>query len=163
MQQKKNPLLIVLGVCGGCVLLSVIIGGILVATVFHKGKGMIAGFGNMTQNMPKFMTDLQSKNYSGAAALIDPSVRAKLSADKIQHMEEAVEKKLGPLQSFSQQPIPVNTETPPGEVTTVVYEYQYTLRYQKGTAEARLKFKLQNGPGASGFITGFTLEPDAQK
>jgi hypothetical protein len=166
MQQKKNPLLIVLAVCGGCVLVGIIIGVILVATVFRKGKGMFNGLANMSQNMPKFMMDLQSKNYSAAAALVDPSERVSLSAEKIQHMEEGVEKKLGPMQSFTQQPMPISTNSEsstPGVMPTIVYVYQYKLTYQKGTATADLKVKLQNNSQTSGYISGFTLEPDAHK
>jgi len=163
MQQKKNPLLIVLAVCGGCALLAIIVGVILSVTVMRKGKGLFTGFAGMTQNMPAFMIDLQSKNYTGAAALIDPSARSTFSADKIQQMEEAVEKKLGPLQSFRPTPALVSNDSQTevgGSAPVLVYVYQYTLVYQKGVARANLTFKLHNNAQDGGLVSDFTLAPD---
>ena len=97
----KNPLLIVLGVCGGCVVL-VIIGVVIMGALAAKTfSGLGQGIVKMTQTMPQFLGDLQTHNYSAAEGLVDPSAQDTLTAGKIKSMEEAVETKLGPLQSPS--------------------------------------------------------------
>jgi hypothetical protein len=161
MQPKKNPLLIVLAVCGGCILLGIIIGVIGFFAIAKKGGPMINGMGTMIKTMPTFILDLKSKNYGGAASLVDPAVSNDLSAEKIQQMEEAVEKKLGPMQSFSPNPVPLtsNPQTDASGSMVFEYVYQYTLTYQKGTAKANLKFFLKNSSQGGGLVSGFTLEP----
>ena len=170
----KNPLLIVLGVCGGCVVL-VIIGVVVMGALAAKTfSGLGTGIVKMTQTMPQFLGDLQTHNYRAAENLVDPSAQDTLTAAKIQSMEEAVEKKLGPLQSY---PAKFSSQAqnqiagPGGQATKVEYVYTYPLTYQKGTATATFKFLLDASGAASGDlskmklsgkVTGFKLEPESQ-
>ena len=170
----KNPLVIVLGVCGGCVLL-VIIGVVIMGALAAKTfSGITAGAVTMTKTMPAFLAHLKAHNYKGAESLVDPSVQGTLSSDKIQSMEEAVEKKLGPLQSYPTRFTSQSTNQiagPSGQATKVEYIYGYPVTYKKGTATATFKF-LFDASGAqggdlskmklSGKVTDFKLQPDSQ-
>jgi hypothetical protein len=176
-QKSSNPLVIVLGVCGGCVLLviiGVVVMGVVTANAF---KGVIGGTVAMTKTMPAFLEDLKNHDYSSAASLVDPSAQATLTESKIKSMEESVEKKLGKLQSYPRQfsSQSQNTMTSPGnaggKATMVEYVYTYPLTYEKGTATATFKFLLdasgaQGGDFSkmklSGKVTDFKLEPDSQ-
>ena len=165
MQQKKNPLLIVLAACGGCLLLGVIC--LVVAGYFVKKStsGLMSGTINMMTNMPKFLGDIKSSNYAAASTLIDPSVQDKYTADKLQSIEANVEKKLGPLQSyprqFSKQNQTTNTDTSkPGSMPTVAFTYTYPLTYKKGAATATFEFESKDVFHPSGLITDFKIEPD---
>lgn len=166
MQQRKNPLLIVLGICGGCVLIGVIAVVIMGYMGYNKGKDLFSGTVQMATSMPKFMTDLQSKNYSAAASLADPAAPDALTASKLQKMEEAMEKKLGPMQGFSQQPSGQNqnTTTDPrtGQPKGMEFIYSYKVNYKKGTATATFDFKSEDYLHPSGRITSFKLEPDKE-
>jgi hypothetical protein len=173
--RSTNPLVIILGVCGGCVLLVVI--GVIVITVIGANalKNVTGGVVTMTKTMPEFLGDLKSHNYSGAANLVDPTAQATLTEAKIKSMEEAVEKKLGKLQSYPRQfsSQSQNTKTSPGaaggKATIIEYVYTYPLTYEKGTATATFKFLL-DASGAqggdiskmklSGKVTDFNLTPD---
>jgi len=176
-QKSSNPLVIILGVCGGCVLLVVI--GVVVMGVIgvNAFKGVTGGIVTMTKTMPEFLGDLKSHNYSGAASLVDPSAQSNLSESKIKAMEESVEKKLGKLESYPRQfsSQSQNTMTTPGsgggKATMVEYVYTYPLTYEKGTATATFKFLLdasgaQGGDFSkmklSGKVTDFKLQPDSQ-
>jgi hypothetical protein len=166
MQQKKNPLLIVLAVCGSCMALALIVGGVLFVTVMHKSKGLVSGTMNMMRNPPKFLADIKSKNYNGASALFDPTVQDKYTAAKIQQLEESVEKKLGPLQSyppqFSSQNQTTNTDaSKPGSMPSMAYAYTYKLTYKKGTATATFQFENKDLFNPTGLITNLKIEPDA--
>ena len=173
----KNPLVIILGVCGGCVLL-VIIGVVIFGVVIGNAvKGVVGGAVAMTKTMPQFLSDLKSHNYSAAANLVDPSAQNRLTEDKIRAMEEAVEKKLGKMKSypasFSGQS--VNKVAAPGDSpaspSIVEYVYTYPVTYEKGAAVATFKFLL-DASGAkggdmskmkmSGKVTDFKIQPDTQ-
>ena len=163
--RQKNPLLIVLGVCGGCVLIGIIVFAVLAAIGMKKGGGMISGIKDMVKNPPIFLADLKAHNYLGAAAMIDPETRKTISAEKLQHLEEAAEKKMGPLQSFPQTFDSQSTNqelSQSGELPTAEYIYKYTLTYKKGTAVATFKFKSKDVMHMTGMITDFTLEPVKQ-
>lgn len=144
-------------------IIAVVIGGAYLGT---KGKGLMTGTMNMINNMPKFLGDLKTKNYAGASMLIDPSAQDKFTSDKIQKIEESVEKKLGPLQSyprqFSSQNQTTNTDTAkPGQMPSIGYSYTYKLTYKKGTATATFQFQNKDMFNPTGLITDFKLEPDA--
>lgn len=166
MQKNKNPLLIVLGVCGGCVLLGIIAVAILFAMGYNKSKNLVKGSIAMAQNMPIFLNDLKVKNYDGAESLVDPSAQSTLSAAKIQKIEEAVEKKLGPMQSYSQTASSSTNNTTtnpgaPGKMPAIEYVFTYPITYKKGTATATFKFNSKDMMNPSGKVTEFTLEPDS--
>jgi hypothetical protein len=172
----KNPLVIILGVCGGCVLL-VIIGVVVMSVIAAKTfKNVFGGAVEMTKTMPAFLSDLKTHNYKGAANLVDPSAQGRLTEAKIKSIEDNVEKKLGKLQSYPQSPggQTVNKVAAPGESSAnpsiVEYVYTYPLTYQKGTATATFKF-LFDASGAktgdmskmklSGKVTDFKLQQDS--
>ncbi|HLK56635.1 MAG TPA: DUF3887 domain-containing protein [Chthonomonadaceae bacterium] len=163
-QRQSNPWLIVLGVCGGCALLGIIAVVVLGAIGINKSKDLIKGAQAMEVNMPKFLTDLKSKDYASAAALVDPSAQDKLSADKIQALEESVEKQLGALKSYP--PKPTNTESttipdPSGKPTAgAEWKFSYKLTYEKGTATATFAFKTTDVFHPSGLVTDFKIQPD---
>ncbi len=163
--RQKNPLLIVLSVCGGCLLIGIVAVVVLGALGINKGKGFATGIMSMVQDMPTFLKDLKSTDYAGAASLMDPSVRQKFTAEKIQHMEEAVEKKLGRMQSYpkqfeSQDQSTITDPTRPGQMPAMVYTYKYNVIYEKGSATATFKFKMPDPLHPSGLISDFSLEPN---
>ena len=72
--RQKNPLLIVLGVCGGCALIAII--AVVGFGFFGYNKHqsvMFTGIITMEKNMPQFLTDVKSKNWEGAETLVDPT------------------------------------------------------------------------------------------
>ena len=173
----KNPVVIILGVCGGCVLLVVIgfvVMGVIGANMF---KNVIGGTVQMTKSMPSFLNDVKAHQYSAAASLVDPSAQATLTEAKIKSIEEGIEKKLGKLQSFptSFSGQTVNKIAAPGDMpgspSMVEYVYTYPLTYQKGNATATFKF-LFDASGAksgdfskmkmSGKVTGFKIDRDSE-
>ncbi len=174
----KNPLLIVLGVCGGCVLL-IVIGVVIMAVVIAPTvKGLAGGMVKMTQTMPAFLADLKSHDYKSAASLIDPSAQGRLTESKIRSMEESVEKKLGKMQSYGtafssteQRKVSAPGDTT-GQISMVEYIYSYPVTYQKGSATATFKF-LFDASGAktgdlskmkiSGKVTDFSIQADSQQ
>jgi hypothetical protein len=162
MQQRKNPVLIVLGVCGGCLAI-MRVGGIIMYFTFGKTfKGAVG----MGMNMPKFMTAMKNHNYAEAESLVDPASQQTLTEAKLQKMEEAVEKQLGPLQSVpASQPAMEQSFTPGpnGQPQGIVYTYHYTISYEKGTATATFKFKSDNVMNLSSLVHDFKLEADNSK
>lgn len=173
----KNPLLIVLGVCGGCVLL-VIIGVVVMAVLgVNMFKGIATGAVEMTKTMPAFLADLKAHDYNGCESLVDPSAKSTLTASKIRSMEEGVEKKLGKLKSYPTRPSDQGTKQisspgdPSARASIVEYIYTYPLTYEKGSATATFKFMFdasgaRNGDFSkmkmSGKVTDFTLKPGSQ-
>lgn len=172
----KNPLLIVLGVCGGCVLL-VIIGVVVMGAIgVNMLKGVTSGAMDMVKNMPAFLSDLKAHDYTSAEALVDPAAQDKLTADKLKSMEESMEKKLGPMESFGTRPIQksqnqVSAPGSNGQPTTIEQFYTMPVKYKKGNATATFKFVIdmtaaQKGDLSkmkmSGKINDFKLSPDSQ-
>jgi hypothetical protein len=168
VQQKKNPVFLFLGVCGGCVLIGVIGVGVLGVVGYNKGKGVIDGAVNMANNMPAFLMNLKAKNYEGAAALVNTQVAPELTAEKIKKIEEAVEKKLGPLESFPEKPeseqhsssASADTKTGAQKMPTLEYTWKYRLKYKKGMATATFKFYESDILHMSGKVTGFDIQAD---
>jgi len=157
--RQKNPLLIVLGACGGCLLVGIIAFAVVIGIGWNKSKGAFNGIVGMAASMPVFLKDLKVKNYNGAAALIEPASQERLSSAKIQKLEETVEKKYGPLKSYSQQPN-YRTSSQPGTESgqiSVEYDYDYVMTYEKGTATATFRFVIPDLRHPSGKITDFTL------
>jgi hypothetical protein len=168
----KNPLVIILGVCGGCVLLIVI--GVVIFGVFigQKVGGIMGGAMRVPVTTQSFVRALESHNYTAAAALVDPSAKSTLNAATIKAMEDQAEKKLGPIQKVAYSPGQPMQKVVPGSngaLQSMELTYQIPLRFQKGDATATITFaSAPGGDGAlsgaklSGLVTGFKLHPDSQ-
>lgn len=163
-QKSSNPMMIILGVCGGGCLLAIVVIGILAYMGYQKGKGLINGSIAMTQNMPKFLNDLKNHDYPAAASLVDPESQQTLTADKIKAMEEGVEAKLGPLQSISTSPSGSSNNNSPGadgQPKSMEFQYRYKLTYEKGKATAHFTFRTNDPLKLSGLVSDFKIEPDS--
>jgi hypothetical protein len=168
VQKKQNPMFLALGVCGGCALLAILLIGVVGVLGYNKSKGVINGAMNMANNMPMFLTQLQAKNYEGAASLVNKQQAPELTAEKIQKIEENVEKKLGPLMNFPPKPeseehsSSASTDGNTGKVGTpsLSYTWRYRLTYKKGTATAIFKFYEPDILHMQGKVTGFEIVPD---
>ena len=159
-QRQTNPWMIVLGVCGGCALLGIIVA--IIATL--SLKGIVKGSMDMVQNAPKFLTALKTHDYASAAALVDPASQATLNQEKIQSMETAVEKTLGSMKSFPQTFNNQQTSASPGgtgKAQSSDIIYSYTVTYEKGTATATFTYHISNPLQMSGLISNFKLVPDS--
>lgn len=165
--RQKNPLFIVLACCGGFALLAIIavvISGVFVA---NKSKDLFKNMMVQMETMPKFIGDLQAHSYTSAEVMVDPSVSTSLNAAKLQKLEEAAEKKLGPLSTFNQkpdntQPEQTSVQPKPGDTMPgMTYGYTFTLHYKKGTARAHFEFKSNSVLKPNPMITAFTLEPNS--
>ena len=100
----KNPLVIILGVCGGCVLIvviAVVVMGVMGANAF---KGIIGGAMEGPETTRKFVTAIESHDYTTAAAQVAPSAQATFTEAKIKAEVEKVEKKLGPVEPAKVMP-----------------------------------------------------------
>lgn len=140
----KNPLLIVLGVCGGCVVLVVIGGVIMVVAGAKMFKGIISGAIETPQTTRKFVTALQSHDWATAQAQVAPSAQSTITVEKIQAAEEQIEKKLGPVKpmsQFSTQPVTNTIPGPNGKPQYMEYVYNVPMRYEKGTATVSIHFR----------------------
>ena len=170
--RQTNPLLIVLGVCGGCALLVVI--GFVALGVWgvNATKGLMGGAIQMPQTAKSFVTALEGHNYAKCASLVDPTAQSTLTADKIKSMEEQVESKLGPIQTSNFSPTSPMTNTipgPSGKPQYIEYIYQVPLQYKKGSGTLTLRFRsadLGNGQDISkmklsGKVTGMKIQPDS--
>jgi hypothetical protein len=172
-QKSSNPLVIILGVCGGCVLLVIIGVGVLVATGYNMTKGLIGGAVKMPQTASTFVKAIETHNYTKAASLVDPSSSATLSSDKIQAIVEQAEKKYGPIQQtqyLPSQPLQQTLPGPSGRPQFIEYAYHIPLSFQKGSATGILKFRSEDmGSGQdvskmklSGNVTGFKIQGDSE-
>ena len=135
----KSPLVIILGVCGGCVLLVVIAFAIMFVAGANMFKGIIGGAVQTPEATRKFLTAIETHDYTTAAAQIEPSARGTWTAAKIKAVEENLEKKLGPVQPTSMRQLAPASNTIPGPNGKPQYmEYVYTvpMQYKKGTATA---------------------------
>lgn len=173
---KNKTTVVILSVCGGCAVLSliaVIVFGFLAARVMKSAGSAISGMMTITTTMPAFLNDLQNHDYTACESMIDPSAKERLSAAKIKSMEEAMEKKLGKLQSFSASGTNSGKTTrrrgAGGKTVESEIEYSYPLTYEKGTATATFKFVMSTEGGSaepsikmSGKIADFTLVADGQ-
>ena len=170
--RQANPLLIILGVCGGCALL-VIVGFVgLGIWGVNATKGLMGGAFQMPITAKAFVNALENHNYTKAATLVDPSEQGTLTAEKIQSMEEQAESKLGKIQPSSYSPTSPggNPVTGPGgQGHYIEYVYQIPLTFQKGTATMTLRFRsadIGNGQDISkmklsGKVTGLKIQPDS--
>lgn len=172
----KNPLVIILGVCGGCVLIvviAVVVMGVMGANMF---KGIIGGAMQSQETTRKFVSALESHDYSTASAQFGPSASGTYTSAKLKSMEEQIEKKLGPIQTATVSSYAPTTNTIPGPNGKPQYmEYVYTvpLRFQKGNAMASIHYRSDDLSGANdmrdiskmkipGKITSFKLSQDSE-
>ena len=171
--QNKTLIAILIG-CGSCTLITVIaivIIGFLSARALKTVQSAMSGVMTMSTTMPKFLTDLENKDYTSCAGYIDPSVQSKFTAAKIKSMADSMEKKLGKLKSYSPQTGGQTTKTvraANGKPTQSQLIYSYPLIYEKGTATATFTFVMDastsNGDQPnlkmSGKIYDFKLQVD---
>jgi hypothetical protein len=165
----NNPLVIILGVCGGCVLLLAIAVAVMVYAGYNMSKGLIGGAMKMPQTSLAFTKAIESHNYSRAAALVDPAYRSELPASKIQAIIEKEEHKLGPIQASGFTPsAPLTNQIagPNGRPQFIEYSYQIPLRFKNGSATGVLKFRSVpmgavpdiSKMKLSGDVTGFSIQ-----
>src|SRR5437868_2976577 len=90
-RRSTNPVLIVLGVCGGCALLAVI-----AVVVFGFWVNAKAGpFLKRTITAAQLSTDLQMHKYNNATKLLAPEAQQTYSAETLRKKIESLEKKYG--------------------------------------------------------------------
>jgi len=172
----KNPLVIILGVCGGCVLLvviGVVVMGWWTANAF---KGIIAGAVEGPETTRKFVTAIENHDYDTAAAQVDPSVQSTITAAKIKAAEEQVEKKLGAVQPARVTPTGPSSQQipgPNGKPKYMEYVYSIPVRYEKGTATVSIHFRSNDMSTISDMkdiskikipskLTSFKITPDTE-
>jgi hypothetical protein len=172
----KNPLVIILGVCGGCVLLVIIGVVIMVFAGANMFKGIIGGAVQTPETTRKFVTAIENHDYTSAAAQVEPSAQGTFNAAKIRSVEEQVEKKLGPVQPGPVTPAGPASNTipgPNGKPQYMEYVYSIPIRYKKGTAIAAIHFRSDDLSGLSdmrdiskikipGKLTSFKITPDTE-
>src|SRR5262249_15399436 len=93
-KRGANPLLIVLGVCGGCCLLGII--ALVAIGIFGVNKAK-----QMDKSASLFLADLRDHKYAEARALLSPDGQAGLSESDLKAQEEQLEANLGPLKSWT--------------------------------------------------------------
>jgi len=157
--KNNNPLVIILSVCGGCVLLVGI--GIFASVMWAKNT-----FGGITQailEIPKtsqrFATAVENHDWSTAADQVDPSAKGTITAAKIEAAEMAVEAKLGPVEPTAvEAPTPVQSPVQKGSGQPKYLEYTCSIpvKYKKGSATLAIHFK-------SGDLSGITSFNDMSK
>jgi hypothetical protein len=141
-RRNTNPLLIVLGVCGGCALIGVI-ALVIIGVVSFKQP-----FTQRIVATGQFMAAIKTHNYTAAETQLAGEARTNYPASKLQQIEDGLEQKYGPLENFLQAGVDMSDQHNPNSLSQI----SYNLRYQNGKSTITLNF---NGDGQqTGKITG---------
>jgi hypothetical protein len=136
---RNKPLFIVLGVCGGCAAIGVIVAIVATAFVGNKFKSLM----QRSMSTGQFISALTNHKYDMAEAQLGPAAQSSFPVEKLKQKEESLEAKYGPFQRFSQAGVDVTNQADPNTLR----ELSYKLHYQKGTSTITLRF---DPPGSGG-------------
>lgn len=138
---KKSSMPVVLGVCGGCMVLAVI-GMVVIGALGYKfGKSTV----QKSVNATLFLAYVKKHRYADAEQRIAPQVRDTYSAARLEEEFGKLEQQDGPLQSWNSASMSqINSDN-----TASPFKMTFTLQYQKGSALLTFTFTGLTGPQAN--------------
>jgi hypothetical protein len=139
-KKSANPALIVLGVCGGCILL-LVIGGVIGGLYINHAAGP---FIQRTISAAKFTTNLKLQKYADAEQSLSPQIQQEYNADALQKKVAALEKKYGPMTGVAQVTNVDKSQPDPTKITTI----SYNLNFQNGVITLKMTFDTTPGQEA---------------
>jgi hypothetical protein len=138
-KRSANPLLIVLGVCGGCALVAVV--ATVIGFVFLKNKA--GAFLGRTIVAAQFAAMLQGHQYDRAETFLAPQEQQTWPVDALRKKLSALEAKNGSLTGIGQvQNTQLQHGTDPNQIKDIVYN----LNFQNGSV-VPLTIGFDNTPG----------------
>jgi hypothetical protein len=137
-RRNSNPILIILGVCGGCALVAVI--AAVVLFVFVKQKA--GSFLGRSVNAAQFAVLLQKREFDRAESFLTPQAQQTYPVSVMRKKLDALEAKNGPLTGVAQVQNIQPGQTDPNQIKDLIYN----LNFQNG-AVMPLTMGFDNTPG----------------
>lgn len=158
-KRGANPLLIVLGICGGCVLLGVLATVALGFFSVRMGSKYLGAFEAQDTAATTFLTYLRDKKYDDAHRMMSPEAQQSFPVDTLTQLAQGAEKKLGKMQSWTQ-----SEEAPDmqggSSSKSMVIKHTYSVTYAKGKAVATFSFHSADPMNPGSVISDFDLQSD---
>jgi len=139
--RSTNPIVIVLGVCGGCAAIAIIAG--IAVTMFSMKQPLF----QRSMATGQFIAALTTHKYDAAESQLAAAAQASFPAEKLRKTEEGFEAQYGPYQRFSQSGMDITNQRDPNSLS----EISYKLHYQHGSSNITLHFDT-TGNGRSNKI-----------
>ena len=163
-RKRASPLVIGLGICGGCGLVAVIIVVALGMWAVTKSKGIIGGIVQQREQPILFFKAIKVHDYAAAENLMSLEGQKALPEDQLKKLCEDTEHKLGPLQGWSSQPEIGSSSTDStsyDDSTThkesFIKHRPYHIFYQRGIATATFSFTSNTHLTWSKMISNFNI------